>query len=384
MGEGRGGGEASGSPPSPRERAPDVTPAQTLPHQGGGLSGPRPLAAEGSSAKRSRPTDPPPLAGEGGEPRNGERVGAEQDRDVRDPPGQGDLGDAGESATVGAVLDECTAMLAAAGLEEPRRLARRILVAVMGLSPAEVFAHPQRRLDDQERARIAATTMRVAAHEPLSRILGHREFWGLDLVLSPDTLDPRPETETIVEAVLNRLTDRAKPYRFLDLGTGSGCLLLALLCEYPSASGVGVDVAVGAAAIARHNAGRLGLGARAQFVVGDWGAALSGRFAAGRFDAVVANPPYIATAELAYLPPEVRDHDPHSALDGGADGLEAYRAIAGDLPRLLRPGGLFAAELGFGQAEAVAKIIAEGGLAVEEVAADLAGIARVIVARRPG
>jgi release factor glutamine methyltransferase len=268
-------------------------------------------------------------------------------------------------------------MLSAAGLEEPRRLARRIVVAVMGLSPAELFAHPQRRLDDEERARIAATTMRAAACEPLSRILGHREFWGLEFALSPDTLDPRPETETIVEAVLKRLTERDRPYRFLDLGTGSGCLLLALLCEYPNASGVGIDIAPGAAAMARKNAGRLGLGARAQSVVGDWGAALS-----GRFDAVVTNPPYIATAELAHLPPEVRDHDPHRALDGGADGLDAYRAIAGDLPRLLQPGGLFAAELGFGQAEAAAEIIAEGGLAVEEIAADLAGIARVIVARR--
>jgi release factor glutamine methyltransferase len=292
------------------------------------------------------------------------------------------------------VLDETTAMLAAAGLEEPRRLSRRILVSVMGLSPAELFAHPHRRLDDQERARIAAMAMRVAAYEPFSRIVGHREFWGLEFALSPDTLDPRPETETIVEAVLDRLTDRDKAYRFLDLGAGSGCLLLALLSEYPNASGVGVDIAPGAAAMARHNAGRLGLGARAQFVVGDWGAALSGRFDAGRFDAgrfdagrfdaVVTNPPYIATAELAYLPPEVRDHDPHRALDGGADGLAAYRAIAAELPRLLQPGGLFAAELGFGQAEAVAKIIAEGGLAVEEVAADLAGIARVIVARRLG
>jgi release factor glutamine methyltransferase len=281
--------------------------------------------------------------------------------------------------TVGEVLDETTAMLNAAGLEEPRRLARRILVAVMSLSPAEVFAHPHRRLDDEERARIAATTMRAVAYEPLSRILGHREFWGLDLVLSPATLDPRPETETIVEAVLKRLTERDRPYRFLDLGTGSGCLLLALLSEYASASGVGVDVAPGAAAMARQNAGRLGLGARAQFVVGDWGVALS-----GRFDAIVTNPPYIATAELAYLPPEVRDHDPRDALDGGADGLAAYRAIAGDLPRLLGPGGLVAAELGFGQAEGVAEIIAEGGLAVEEIAADLAGIARVIVARRPG
>ena len=248
---------------------------------------------------------------------------------------------------IGCVLAEATAALAvagideprrraravlaaalAAGIDEPRRQARRIMVAALGLSPAEVFAHPHRRLDREEHARIQAMVRRVAAHEPLSRITGHREFWGRDFVLSRDTLDPRPETETVVEAVLARLTDREQPYRFLDLGTGSGCLLLALLSEYPQASGIGVDVAYGAAITARHNAARLGLGERASFVAGDWGAGL-----AGGFDAVVANPPYIATADLAALMPEVRDHDPRRALDGGADGLAAYHAIAREAAR---------------------------------------------------
>jgi release factor glutamine methyltransferase len=283
------------------------------------------------------------------------------------------------SATIGEVLDQCAAMLAAAGLEEPRRLARRVMTAALGLSAAELFAHPQRHLGEEERARVAAIAGRVAAREPLSRIVGHREFWGLDVALSHDTLDPRPETETVVETVLARLSDRGKPYRFLDLGTGSGCLLLALLSEYPKASGIGVDVMPGAAATARRNAERLNTHDRASFIAGDWGAAL-----AGGFDVVVANPPYIASAELAQLPPEVRDHDPHRALDGGADGLAAYRAIAGGLAGLLMPGGLFAAEIGIGQDAAVARIIAAGGLAVEPAVADLAGIPRVIVARRPG
>ena len=291
--------------------------------------------------------------------------------------------DAGEgltrAATVGEVLDACAAGLAAAGVDEPRRQARRIFVAALGLSPAEVFAHPQRMLDREEQARIAAITRRVAAREPLSRIAGRREFWGLDFVLSPDTLDPRPETETVVEAVLARFSDRDKPYRFLDLGTGSGCLLLALLCEFPKASGIGVDLAPGAAITARHNAARLGLAERAFFIAGDWGAAL-----AGGFDAVVANPPYIAAAELAGLMPEVRDHDPRRALDGGSDGLGAYRAIAPDLARLLMPGGLFAAEIGLGQADSVVEIIRAGGLAVERVAPDVAGIARVVLACRLG
>jgi release factor glutamine methyltransferase len=313
---------------------------------------------------------------------------AKQDVDARDEPGQGVFG-VGEGgaprsgdrvgATVGSVLDECADALAAAGLEAPRRLARRIVVAALGLTPAEVFAHPQRHLDQEEQARIAAIARRVVAREPLSRVVGQREFWGLDFALSADTLDPRPESETLVEAVLARLMDRESTYRFLDLGTGSGCLLLALLSEYPRASGVGIDVAFGAAAAARHNAERFGLPERACFIVGDWGGAL-----AGGFDAVVANPPYIATAELAGLPPEVRDHDPRRALDGGADGLAAYRAIAGQLPRLLMPGGLFIAEIGAGQAEMAAKIVMTAGLAVEDIAADLAGVPRALIARRSG
>jgi release factor glutamine methyltransferase len=307
----------------------------------------------------------------------------DKDVDARHKAGQGDFAVAAEgvlpSATVGEVLEAAAISLAAAGLEEPRRLARRIMTEALGLPPAEVFAHPQRHLDNTEHARIAAMTARVAAREPLSRIVGHRAFWGLEFALSPETLDPRPETETVVEAVLARLTDRDKPYRFLDLGTGSGCLLLALLSEYRNANGVGVDLAPGAAMMARHNANRLGLGKRAHFVVGDWGSALS-----GRFDVVVANPPYIASSELATLPPEVRDHDPKRALDGGVDGLDAYRAIARDLTRLLRGGGLFAAEIGFGQGDGVAQIFCDGGLALEGFAADLAGIARVIVVCRPG
>ena len=299
--------------------------------------------------------------------------------DARDKPGQGDFVDTELGATIGSVLDEATVMLAAAGLEEARRRARQIVVAAMQLSAAEVFAHPQRHVGEEERVRIEAMTRRAAAREPLSRVLGRREFWGLDFVLSPETLDPRPDSETLVEAVLARLPNRETAYGFLDLGTGSGCLLLALLSEYPKASGIGVDIAFGAARTARHNAERLGLGGRARFIGGDWGAALS-----GRFDAVITNPPYIAAAELERLPPEVRDHDPRRALDGGTDGLTAYREIVRDVPRFLVPGGLFAAEIGLGQAEAVAKIVTAGGLVVEPAAPDLAGIPRVIVARRPG
>lgn len=266
--------------------------------------------------------------------------------------------------------------LAAAGFDEPRRRARRLVAAALDLSPTEVFAHPERPVSEQEAGRVGDILRRTLAHEPLSRVLGTREFWGLEFRLTADTLDPRPETETVVEAVLARVKDRRLPYRILDLGAGSGCLMLALLSELPEATGVGVDRAAGAAIAARKNAVTLGLVERTGFVVGDWAAAI-----AGRFDIVVANPPYIATAAIAGLAPEVRDFDPHLALDGGADGLDGYRAIAAALPRLLAAGGLFAAELGAGQAAAVAAILEGAGLAVEGVENDLAGIARCILAR---
>jgi release factor glutamine methyltransferase len=284
----------------------------------------------------------------------------------------------GAGLTIGVVLAETAAALAASGCEEPRRRARWVVAAALRMSPAEVFARPERVLGAAEQARIAAIRDRVTAREPLGRVLGHREFWGLDFALSPDTLEPRPESETIIEAVLGRIADRRMPYRFLDLGTGTGCLLLALLLEYPNAAGVGIDLAPGAAATARLNAAALGLHRRAVFVAGDWGRALT-----GGFDAVVANPPYIASPAIAGLMPEVREHDPRLALDGGEDGLAAYRAIAADLARLLAPGGLFAGEIGMGQDRAVAAILAAAGLAIETVVSDLAGIPRCLVARRP-
>ena len=277
---------------------------------------------------------------------------------------------------IGIAIDEAAAALAAAGFDEPRRQARRLLAAALGCSPGELFAHPERRLDETGRARVAELLRRRLAHEPLSRITGRREFWGHEFALSPEVLDPRPDSETLIEAVLARLPDRSQGWRFLDLGTGSGCLLLALLSEFPRASGIGIDIAPGAAATARRNADGLGLGERAHFVAGDWAEAIG-----GRFDVVVANPPYIPTATLADLPPEVRDYDPPRALDGGSDGLLAYRAIAASLPRLLLSGGLFVGEIGQGQAAPVAAVITGYGLAIDGFADDLAGITRCVIAR---
>ena len=277
-------------------------------------------------------------------------------------------------ATIGAAIDHAAERLSAAGFEEPRRQARRLLAAALGLSPTEVFAYPERRLDEPQQARIAQTLERVLAREPLGRIIGLREFWGLEFQLSADTLEPRPETETVVEAVLRRLSDRGQACRFLDLGTGSGCILLALLTEYPAATGLGVDIAPGAISTACGNAARLGLRDRAGFAVGNWAQAV-----AGRFDAVIANPPYIPARDIPGLPPEVRDHDPRRALDGGADGLAAYRTIAPDLSRLLARAGFFACEIGSTQANAVSAILVEAGLRTDGVAFDLAGLPRCVV-----
>jgi release factor glutamine methyltransferase len=285
--------------------------------------------------------------------------------------------DVAEPATIGAVLSGAAAQLARAGVDEPRRQARRLISAALGLSETQIFAHPERAVTAVERDRICAMLKRNLASEPLTRILGRREFWGLAFSLSADTLDPRPETETVIEAVLARRPDRSRACRILDLGTGSGCLLLALLSELLNATGIGIDIAPGAAVTARSNAETLGLAERARFLVGDWASAL-----AGRFDIVVANPPYIASAAIPGLPREVREHDPHRALHGGIDGLAAYRAIAADLPRLVAPAGLFAAEIGSDQAEAVTRLLVAAGLAVERVVPDLAGLPRCIVARR--
>ena len=278
--------------------------------------------------------------------------------------------------TVGSILAEAAAALHTAGIDEPRRWARRLIAGLLELSPGELVSHPEREVPALEGERLRRSLTRMAYGEPLSRILGWREFWGLRFALSSDTLDPRPDSEILVEAVLARIGDRGAPLAFLDLGTGTGCLLLALLSEFPAASGIGIDIAEGAAATARRNAEALGLGHRASFAVGVWGSALS-----GRFDAIVANPPYVAGGELVRLPPEVARYDPWSALDGGEDGLAAYRQIAGQMPQLLAAGGILAAEVGFGQAAAAAEIFAAAGLLIAGIDRDLARVERCVVAR---
>ncbi len=271
-------------------------------------------------------------------------------------------------------LDRATARLAAAGVPGPRRDASLLLIHAAGLSRVALLTEPGRTLSPARAAAFEGLIERRAGREPVSRLLGRREFWSLDFVLTPDCLDPRPDSETLVAAVLERVTERSAPLRLLDLGTGSGCLLLALLSELPRATGLGTDIAEGAVRAARDNARALALEERACFVVADWGAGLG-----GSFDAVVCNPPYVAEAEFAALAPEVRRHEPRRALAGGDDGLAAYRAMAPALSRLARPGGIVALELGAGQSEAVTALLQAAGLVVEGVREDLSGTPRCLL-----
>ena len=214
------------------------------------------------------------------------------------------------------------ARLRAAGVDTPELDARLLAEHALGLTREQLLMNPDAPVAPEAAARLHALVERRAAREPVSRILGERAFWTLELALNPDTLDPRPDTETIVEAALDALPGRDAPLRILDLGTGTGCILLALLAERPNATGLGIDLSPQAVAAAAANAAPNGLAERARFQTGNWGDGL-----AERFDLVVSNPPYIPSGDIASLDPEVREHDPLRALDGGTDGLDAYRAI---------------------------------------------------------
>lgn len=280
--------------------------------------------------------------------------------------------------TLGEVAQGAARRLAEAGVEDPRTDARLLVTAALGLRPQDVLLYPERVLAAEEAARVEALVARRAAREPVSRILGRRGFWTLDLAVGPDTLDPRPDTETVVETVLEALPDRAAPLRIIDFGTGTGCILLALLSEYPNASGLGVDISPGAVAVAEDNARANGLAGRAAFRVGDWGNGVEDGF----WDVAVSNPPYITVAEMATLEPEVLDHDPHRALVAGDDGLTAYRRLAPDLHRVLRPGGLAALEVGRGQAGRVGALLREAGFETPWNRRDLGGVERCVAARK--
>lgn len=270
----------------------------------------------------------------------------------------------------------------AAGIGEPQADARILAAHALRLTRAQIISQAERKLDQRELDALTARATRRLAREPVSRILGAREFWGLNLAIDPSVLDPRPDTETVVEAALDWIATRHlknEKLRVLDIGVGSGALLLALLSELPAAIGVATDKSIDALKLARSNAQRLGFAERCTFVACNFTDALR-----GPFDLIVSNPPYISSAEIPALAPEVREHDPLLALDGGKDGLAAYRAIASDAPRLLVPRGRLVMELGQGQAENVSALVRAAGLSIETpIQRDLSGINRALCAVAP-
>jgi len=263
-------------------------------------------------------------------------------------------------------------MLRQAGIDNPRLEARLLLAHAQGVTSAALLRDPVAPAD---MAALAPLIARREAREPLALILGHREFWSLEFAVSPATLIPRPESETLIEAAIAAFAGREPPRRVLDLGTGSGCLLLAALSEFPAAFGIGVDRSPQAASLAAGNAAALLLADRARFVCGDWADALD-----ARFDLVLCNPPYIRTEDLGSLMPEVANYEPRAALDGGADGFAAYRRLFPVLPGLLTPEGIAVLEIGAGQAENAMGLGRQAGFAPEP-RPDLAGIPRALVLR---
>jgi release factor glutamine methyltransferase len=280
----------------------------------------------------------------------------------------------------GASLAEAAQLIAqsfkAAGIEEPLIDARVLIGHALRLTRTQLIAQSDRILEAREIDAVSALSTRRLKREPVARILGTREFWDLPLVLTPDVLVPRPETETVVETALHAIArdgTTLEMLRILDIGTGSGALLLALLKELPKAVGLGTDISAAALEVARANAERNNLKDRCAFVACDIAAGVE-----GIFDLIVANPPYIARGEIASLAPEVRLYDPATALDGGNDGLDVYRAIAAEAGRLLNPGGQLIVELGAGQEAAVAALFTKAGLHVAAARKDLAGIPRAL------
>lgn len=277
------------------------------------------------------------------------------------------------SPTVAEALNQTTAALAGGGLDSARREARVLVAIALVAQPLALLAAPERVLTIAELEALDVVLRRRLAGEPASRIRGNREFWSLEFAIAPGVLDPRPETELLVEqALIHAGSRRGQPLRVLDLGTGSGCILLSLLHELPQAFGVGLDRSADALAVARGNADSLGLADRAVWVCGDWLAAIG-----GRFDIIVANPPYIPAGAVATLERGVKSYDPVLALDGGPDGLAPYRLLVPNLPRILRASGAAFFEVGAGQAGLVADMAQKSGLRVQ-ILADLGGIPRCV------
>ena len=274
--------------------------------------------------------------------------------------------------------------LTAAGIDNARFEARLLLAEASGLTIEQLVARGTDAVPANVVEMARSLTARRVRREPMAYILGEREFWGLPFKVSPAVLVPRPDSETLIEAVLSLMPDRARAWRILDLGLGSGCLLLTLLREYPQARGVGLEASAEALAVAQENANALGVADRAQLIEGDWRrtgwAEALLQALGGPFDLVVSNPPYIASAAVPKLMPEVSSFEPRLALDGGAEGFDAYQVIIAASPRLVTAGGFMAVEAGEGQASEITRIFAAAGLTPRPPWKDLGGIDRVVTA----
>jgi release factor glutamine methyltransferase len=271
--------------------------------------------------------------------------------------------------------------LEAAGVDSPVLDARLLLELAANIDRTAIVTDPHRPITDKAAAALEALTARRAAREPLAHIIGRKGFWKIDLAVGPAVLTPRPDTETLVDVVLRARAGWPRQ-RILDLGVGSGAILLSLLSEWDDAQGVGFDASAEALAVARDNAGRLGLSQRCGFTHGDWAAPGVAGALHEQFDVIVSNPPYIPSADIDGLEPEVAKFEPRLALDGGEDGLAAYRQIAPVIGSALKPNGFFALEVGRGQADGVRAILEGAGLKVNAVTLDLNGVARVVSGER--
>ncbi len=280
--------------------------------------------------------------------------------------------------TVGSVLRQTIRQFADAGIETAQLDARLLVADVLGVESGQLIWHDNQEMASSVMGRLASHAKKRLCNEPVSHIIGRREFWKDVFIVSTDTLVPRPDSETLVSAVLELAGPADGPLTILDLGTGSGCLILSLLREFPEALGVGVDISPAAIDVARRNGQHLGLADRAEFVVSDWFSKVK-----GTFDIVIANPPYIVDKHIDELDPDVRDFEPRIALAGGPDGLNSYRSIARPLREVLKRHGIAAVEVGADQAAAVCEIFEEAGFCIGDVKQDLAKRDRCVLLHQP-
>ncbi|MDP7100148.1 MAG: peptide chain release factor N(5)-glutamine methyltransferase [Rhodospirillales bacterium] len=277
--------------------------------------------------------------------------------------------------TIGAIYQQLSGELAAAGIEEPRLEARMLMSFAAGIDQSRILGYPEDEIAVKSLAELSKFAARRKSGEPIAYITGQKEFWSLNFKVSRETLIPRPDSETLIEAVLGELPDKNASLKILDLGTGTGCLLLALLSELPNALGLGVDSNPKTCDIARDNANQLGLVSRVTIQQRDWLTGLN-----GNFNIIISNPPYIVESEIAALEPDVNQFEPHLALSGGADGLAAYHLIATQCSAHLTPDGFLAVECGMGQIPDIKGIFLKNNLKIKSIHRDIANVERCILA----